>query len=58
MKKRGGLERTSNHRSVLNTITLVGIDVGIKKLAVYSDGNVYKNINKSSVVRKIEKKLK
>jgi len=43
---------------VLNTITLVGIDVGIKKLAVCSDGNVYKNINKSSVVRKIEKRLK
>ena len=36
----------------------VGIDVGIKDLAICSDGNVYKNINKSSKVRKIKKKLK
>jgi putative transposase len=36
----------------------VGIDVGIKDLAICSDGNVYKNINKSSKVRRIKKKLK
>lgn len=34
----------------------VGIDLGIKNLAVYSDGNTYKNINKTQKVRKIEKK--
>ena len=34
----------------------VGIDVGIKNLAVCSDGNTYKNINKTQKVRKIEKK--
>lgn len=36
----------------------VGIDVGIKDLAICSDGTVYKNINKTSTVKKVEKKLK
>lgn len=35
----------------------VGIDVGIKNLAVCSNGMTFKNINKSKVVRKIEKHL-
>ena len=34
----------------------VGIDLGIKELAVCSDGNTYKNINKSQVVKKLEKR--
>ena len=34
----------------------VGIDLGIKDLAVCSDGNKYKNINKNNEVKKIEKK--
>ena len=34
----------------------VGIDLGIKDLAVCSDGNKYKNINKNPEVKKIEKK--
>jgi len=34
----------------------VGIDVGVKDLAVCSDGNTYKNINKTPGVKKIEKK--
>lgn len=34
----------------------IGIDLGIKDLAVCSDGNTYKNINKSSKVKKLEKK--
>ena len=34
----------------------IGIDLGIKDLAVCSDGKVYKNINKSKRVRKLEKK--
>ena len=34
----------------------VGIDVGIKDLAVCSDGYTYKNINKTHNVRKIEKR--
>ena len=34
----------------------IGIDVGIKDLAVCSDGVTYKNINKTYKVRKIEKR--
>ena len=34
----------------------VGIDLGIKNLAICSDGNTYKNINKTQKIRKIEKK--
>lgn len=34
----------------------VGIDLGIKDLAICSDKNTYKNINKTQKVRKIEKK--
>ena len=34
----------------------IGIDFGIKDLAVCSDGKVYKNINKTKRVRKLEKK--
>lgn len=34
----------------------VGIDLGIKDLGVCSDGNVYKNINKTQKVKKIEKR--
>ncbi len=36
----------------------VGIDLGIKEFAVCSDGIKFKNINKNSTVKKIEKKLK
>ena len=34
----------------------IGIDLGIKDLAICSDGNKYQNINKSQVVKKLEKK--
>lgn len=34
----------------------IGIDLGIKDLAICSDKNIYKNINKTSKVKKIEKK--
>lgn len=34
----------------------IGIDLGIKDLAICSDGKVYKNINKTKKVKKIEKK--
>lgn len=36
----------------------IGIDLGIKEFAICSDGNTFKNINKTSNVKKIEKKLK
>ena len=36
----------------------IGIDLGIKDLAVVSDGTKYKNINKSYKVKRLEKQLK
>lgn len=35
----------------------IGIDLGIKELAVVSNGRVFKNINKSSKVKRLEKRL-
>ena len=37
---------------------VIGIDVGIKKLATRSNGRVFKNINKSTVIRKAGKRLR
>lgn len=34
----------------------IGIDLGIKDLSICSDGNTYKNINKSQKVKKLEKR--
>ena len=34
----------------------IGIDLGLKDLAICSDGNTYKNINKTNKVKKIEKR--
>jgi len=36
----------------------IGIDLGVKDLAVVSTGQKFKNINKSSKVKKLEKRLK
>ena len=36
----------------------VGIDLGLKDLAIVSNGKTYKNINKSGRVRKLEKQLR
>ena len=36
----------------------IGIDLGVKNLAIISDGKVYRNINKTHKVRRLEKKLK
>ena len=36
----------------------VGIDLGIKNLAICSDGNTYNNINKTQEIKRLEKKLK
>ncbi len=36
----------------------IGIDLGIKDLAICSDGNTYSNINKTQEVKRLEKKLK
>ena len=36
----------------------IGVDLGVKDFAICSNGKTYKNINKSSRIKKIEKKLK
>lgn len=36
----------------------IGIDLGLKDFAICSDGFIYKNINKTNNIRKIEKRLK
>ncbi len=36
----------------------IGIDLGVKELAVVSNGQKFKNINKTDKVRKLEKRLK
>ncbi|WP_445506657.1 RNA-guided endonuclease InsQ/TnpB family protein [Niallia sp. 03190] len=36
----------------------LGIDVGVKELAICSDGRKFKNINKTKVVKKAEKRLR
>ena len=36
----------------------VGIDLGIEKLAVVSDGSIYRNINKTKEIKRLEKKKK
>ena len=51
-----GIEQEEKQEE-LTDISL-GIDLGLKDLAICSDGTVYKNINKTYMVRKIEKRLK
>ena len=36
----------------------IGIDLGLKDLAVISNGKIYKNINKSNRIKKLEKQLR
>ncbi len=36
----------------------IGIDLGIKDFAICSNGSKFKNINKTSTIKKVEKKLK
>lgn len=36
----------------------VGIDLGLKNFAICSNGRIFKNINKSSQIRKLEKRLR
>ena len=36
----------------------IGIDLGLKDLAIVSDGKAYKNINKSAKIKKLEKRLR
>ena len=49
-----GLEYEDNTHKPTNEG--IGIDLGIKDLAICSDGIVYKNINKTSKIKKLKKK--
>jgi len=51
------VEIENNIKPIL-TNESIGIDVGVKDLAILSNGMTYKNINKSKKVKKLEKKLK
>lgn len=41
-----------------NTSKIIGLDLGIKSFVVCSDGTIYKNINKTHTVKKLNKKLR
>ena len=45
-----------NDNTTLPSNEGIGIDLGIKDLAICSDGNTYKNINKTKTLNKLEKK--
>ena len=45
----------TEHKELVHTTNSIGIDLGIKDLAVCSDAVKYKNINKSQKVKKLEK---
>lgn len=47
-----------NINSTLLSEKVIGIDLGIKDLAIVSDGTVYRNINKSKEVKRLNKKLR
>lgn len=51
-----GIEQEEIQEELTNVS--LGIDLGLKNLAICSDGTIYKNINKTYIVRKIEKRLK
>ena len=52
-----GYEQNENQVELDKTLSL-GVDLGIKDLAICSNGTIIKNINKSIVVRKLKKRLK
>jgi len=51
-----GVEIDDDTENTLPSNEGIGIDLGVKDLAVCSDGNTYKNINKTQRVKKLEKK--
>lgn len=50
------VEEQEQKRPILNNFG-IGIDLGVKDFAICSNGKTYKNINKSSQIRGLEKKL-
>ena len=45
-------------KEIVNNNFGIGIDLGLKNLAICSDGSVFQSINKTFNVRKVEKRLK
>lgn len=53
------VEEAPLHESEKNSSSEgIGIDLGLKEFAVLSDGTVYKNINKTGKIKRLEKQLK
>ena len=52
-----GFEVEENQTTLNNDLS-IGIDLGIKDLAICSNGMVFKNINKTKKVKKLKKRLK
>lgn len=57
------IDETSRHNKELEVSYKrysdgIGIDLGIKDLAVVSNGKIFKNINKNSKVKRLEKRLR
>ena len=50
--------KISNNKIANNNNAGIGIDLGLKDFAVVSNGAIYKNINKSVRIKKLEKKLR
>jgi len=51
-----GIEQEDTKKEL--TENILGIDLGIKDLAICSDGQTFRNINKTEVVKKTEKRLR
>ena len=52
------VEEPDTAKPMPNSKEGLGIDLGIKDFAVLSNGDVYKNINKTAKIRSLEKKLR
>ena len=52
-----GLVEIPNNKMANNSNEGIGIDLGLKDLAIISNGKTYKNINKSAKLKKLEKQL-
>lgn len=50
-----GVEQSASENTALSPDG-IGVDLGIKTLAVCSDGHAYSNINRTSTVKRVEKK--
>lgn len=52
------LIETPDIKIINNSNDGLGIDLGLKDFAIVSNGKIYKNINKSNRIKKLEKKLR